>query len=155
LSFNETAVHDAEKSGGALSKALEKPIDILFYDMHHDPHSVLALLARYLPFMAPSSSIFIDSASTHAQTYMTLEQTVDQMNRGKMPSTFVAGTDKAQRERLEQVIRTRKFTLIHCVENKDRVQNSHAWIKIDPVDVVPYPLTHMHGSNQLANVPAE
>ena len=44
---------------------------------------------------------------------------------------------------LASAVRSRRFTLVHLTEVKDRDQNGTAWIKIAPIDIVPYPRTRM------------
>jgi hypothetical protein len=128
-----------------LEPALKEPIDILFADVEHSIQSVLVNLSQFLPLMSDSSSIFIDSASTWLPSYLTFEQTIQQLNNGKLPAIFLAGADKEKKARLLEIVATRRFTLIPLVEKKNRGQNGLAWIKIDPINVVPYPLTAMRG----------
>jgi hypothetical protein len=60
--------------------------------------------------MSDVSSIFIDSASTYLPSYLALEQTISQLNHGKVPAIFLAGTTNEQRERLMTIASTRRFT---------------------------------------------
>ena len=41
------------------------------------------------------------------------------------------------------LVAIRRFTLMHLVERRARKQNSTAWIKVEPVDYVPHPMTLM------------
>ncbi len=124
---------------------LEKPIDILFADVEHSIQSVLGVLSQFLPYMAESSSIFMDSAATWLPSYLTLEQTVQQLNHGKVPPIFLTGTNRKQKARVIELIATRRFTLIPLIEQKHRWQNGLIWIKIEPINIMPYPLTAMRG----------
>ena len=128
-----------------LEPVLKEPIDILFADVEHSIQSVLVNISQFLPYMADSASIFIDSASTWLPSYLTLEQTIQQLNNGKVPAIFLSGADSEKKARLFEIVATRRFTLIPLVERKSRNQNGLAWIKIEPVNVVPYPLTAIRG----------
>jgi hypothetical protein len=136
-------------NAGLLSKMQANEIELLYADFTHGPDAVLALLAGFLPNMARSSSILIDSASTLWLSYFVLEQTVAQLNSGKVPAALLVGANKERRERMMEIVATRKFTLVHLVERKDRSQNGLAWLKIEPVNVVPYPLTAMRSEGKL------
>ena len=118
-------------------------IDLLYSDFSHGPEAVLSLLARFLPRMASCSSLLIDSASTFWLSYLILERTVEQLNAGKVPQALIAGADDERCRQMMQLAATRRFSLTHMVECKDRTQNGLAWLKIEPVNVVPYPLTAM------------
>jgi Methyltransferase domain len=120
---------------------LDEPIDWLFSDIRHGPEAILFLLAEFLPFLASCSSIFIDS--TLLTSYLTLERTVEQLNRGCIPRQFLEVTCEKRRARLVDLVHQRKFTLIHLIERKDRSQNSTAWIRIEPIDFMPHPQTRM------------
>lgn len=144
LSLTDAAAIDSKKYP-FMDTVIQRPIDLLYADFDHYPHAILAMLAQYLPLMSEYSSIFVDSASTHLPSYLALEHTIEQLNRGKMPTIFVAGTNRVQRERLAEIIATRRFIHLALPERKDRNQNGLTWIKIEPVNIVPYPLTQMRG----------
>jgi hypothetical protein len=144
MSLTDTATVDSD-SVPFLTPALERPIDLLYSDFDHYPHAILTTLTKYLPLMSPCSSIFIDSASTHLPSYLALEHTIDQLNRGKIPAIFLAGTKPAQQDRLAEIVATRRFIHLALPERKDRNQNGLTWIRIEPVNIVPYPLTQMRG----------
>jgi hypothetical protein len=114
-------------------------IDMLFSDFAHGPGEILDLTAAMLPHMSEYSSIFIDSASTYLLSFFMLEQVVEQLNVGKLPHRFTQGRDYAERQRLLQTICERRFKLVHLIENKDRAQNSTAWLKLEPVQWSPPP----------------
>ena len=116
-----------------------RTIDMLFSDFAHGPGEILDLLASVLPHMSEYSSIYIDSASTYLLSFFMLEQVVDQLNTGKLPHRFAQGRSFEERQRLLQTICERRFKLIHLIENKDRAQNSTAWLKLEPVQWSPPP----------------
>ncbi len=148
LSLEDTLPLTAE-AHPFLAPVLEKPLDLLYADFDHYPHAVLTILTKYLPIMSEYSSIFIDSASTYLPSYLAIEQTVDQLNRGKLPAIFLSGTTREQRAALLDIVATRRFTHVSLAEKKDRSQNGLSWIRIEPVNIVPYPLTAMRGFSAL------
>jgi cell division protein FtsB len=117
------------------------PIDLLFSDFRHGPGDILSLLGHFLPRMAPASSILIDSASTLLPSYLLLEQAVAQLNQGHVP----AALQEQCRVDLGPVMKNRRIVLVHLTEWKARDQNSTAWLKIEPIDLLPQPRTAMHG----------
>ncbi len=122
---------------------LRSPWDFLFLDINRTPDHILDVLHEFLPRMGVSGSIFIDSASTSAVSYLFLENLVDQLNRGKVPRRFLEETDPERRRHLFEAVAGRRFTLMHLVERLKRSQNSTAWLKIEPNDFVPHPNTLM------------
>jgi hypothetical protein len=114
-------------------------IDLLFSDFLHGPEDIMRLLWHFLPRMSAASSIFIDSASSYWPSYLLLEQVVGQLNAGKIPQ-MLAGWGA----QLEEFVRTRRITLVHLTDPQRESQNATAWLKIEPVDVVPHPLTMMN-----------
>jgi hypothetical protein len=129
----------------ALSAALAGPLDLVFSDIGHNPVNCLAILKKVLPFMAESSSLFLDSASTLMTSHGVLEQTVAQLNHGKLPAFLLAQLDEPARRRMSDLVAARRFTLMHLTERKHHRGNSMAWIKIEPVDVFPHPIAGMRG----------
>ncbi|MGH6717822.1 MAG: class I SAM-dependent methyltransferase [Alphaproteobacteria bacterium] len=122
---------------------LAEPIDLIFLDIFRTPEPILDTLFYFLPYTAPCVSVFIDSASTSAVSYLFLETLVDQLNHGKVPWRFVERADDARRRLLTELIAARRFRLTHLVERLNRAQNSTAWLKIEPVDHMPHPATAM------------
>ncbi len=119
---------------------VQQPIDLLFSDFQADPESVLRLLGHFLPRMAQASSIFIDSAAGWWPSYLLLEMTVNQLNQGQIPDTLTRwGFD------LTRTMSNRRLTLIHLTKPARTTQNATSWLKIEPLDVMPHPLTAMHG----------
>ena len=53
------------------------------------------------------------------------------------------GGARRRRRGTLDLIGCRRFTLVHLIERRAREQNSTAWIKIEPVDHLPHPLTMM------------
>jgi predicted O-methyltransferase YrrM len=123
---------------------LGQKLDLLFSDFRHGPNDILEILGHFLPRMADSSSVFIDSASTSFPSYAMLELLVGQLNAGKLPAMLLRTTPVDQHEALWQQVRSSRYTLMHMVERKARVQNSTAWLKIEPVDLRPYPAAPFH-----------
>jgi hypothetical protein len=119
-----------------------KPVDLLFTDFAHDPHAIMDILAFFLPRMAECASIFIDSASTSKTSYAMLERLVAQLNANKIPRRFLNA--EPHRDALCELVPKRQFRLMHLVERKLRAQNGTAWLRIEPVDWQPHPLTQMH-----------
>jgi hypothetical protein len=121
-----------------------KSIDLLFTDFQHSGVSILKILGHFLPSMASSSSIFIHSAPTSWPSYLLLEQVCLQLNAGKVPKLLQSfcGTD------LSEFVRQHRIVLVHLTERKDRNQNSAAWLKIEPIDVLPHPQSRMRGMKQ-------
>jgi Methyltransferase domain len=122
-----------------------RPIDLLLSDFRHGAVSVLEILGHFLPMMSPSSSIFIHSASTLWSSYLLLEQLTSQLNAGKVPKLLqdLCSID------LSEFARHRRIVLVHLTERKDRDdQNSTAWLKIEPIDLLPHPRARMQGITQ-------
>jgi hypothetical protein len=122
---------------------MERPVDLVFADIQRGPDDMLDVFSFFLPRTAESASIFIDSASTSLTGFLFLEKLVGQLNNGKVPRHFMANKSPQERRRVLDLIALRRFTLVHLVEKKPRDQNSTAWIKIEPVDYVPHPMTLM------------
>jgi predicted O-methyltransferase YrrM len=128
-----------------LASALAAPLDLVFCDIDHSPVGCLGILTKFLPLLAPAASIFIDSASTFLPSYLALEHTVAQMNAGKVPAFMLASSDPGTRRRLRDLVAARRFTLIHLTEHKERNGNGFAWLKVEPANLFPAPLTAMRG----------
>jgi hypothetical protein len=125
-------------------RSLGTDLDIVFSDFNHAPSTVMDILATFLPLMAESSSIFIDSASTMVASYLTLEMMIDQLNHGKVPRRFLQEPDPCWRARLIELASQRRFRLMHLCERKPRHQNSTTWIRIEPLDWFAADATHLH-----------
>ena len=123
--------------------APNKSIDLLFSDFRHDPNGIIQLLATYLPLMSEASSVYIDSAPTYYPSYLFLEQLVGMFNQGRVPEHLLRAAGKTNRQKLLQIVPHRRFTLVHITEPAAQEQNSMAWIKIEPYDLIPYPQAQM------------
>jgi hypothetical protein len=128
-----------------LRDAIARPIDLLYADFDHAPDAILAILAKYLPLMSESASIFIDSASTYMPSHLVLEQIAEQLDRGKLPAIFLAGATPEQRAGFEEIVATRRFRYMPMPERCNRRQNGLAWLQMEPLNVVPYPLGQVRG----------
>jgi hypothetical protein len=116
-----------------------KQIDLLFADFKHGMLDIIDLLAQFLPRMSSASSMFIDSASTYWPSYLLLEQIAQQLTAGNVPAIVQARSA----HELRDFLIGRKVTLVHLTKNNGTKQNSTAWLKFEPIDVVPYPQVDM------------
>ena len=120
----------------------DKPIDLLFSDFKHGARDIIALVGQFLPRMAESSSIFIHSAPGAWTSHLVLEQLCLYLNSGRVPKLL-----KEQCfEDLEPIVRQRRFTLVQLTEPDRLTQNSAAWIKIEPIDLLANPRLNMKPS---------
>ena len=122
---------------------LDEPIDLIFNDFQHGAEDTLNLIAFYLPRVSECSSIFIDGASTLRQTYELLENLIPQLNAGTVPVALRQLVPDSGRDAFDDLVSKRRFNLIHLTEVKHRAQNSMAWIKIEPREGGPFPVTSM------------
>jgi hypothetical protein len=118
-------------------------IDMLFADATPShAEGCLALLKYYLPRMSTYSSIFIDRAGTINHAWLLLRYVVDSLQGGKIPWHLTDGCTEEEQLALEQLIKTCEIQLINLTETshnkRTRIQNSRAWIKIQPHDYVPH-----------------
>jgi hypothetical protein len=117
-----------------------KRIDLLFSDISHGPRDILGLCRTLLPSMADVSSLFIDSASTYWPSYRCLEQLMAMLNSGVLPDSLAT----RQSPRTVKRLLARRYSVIHLTyEGKGSIQNSTAWIKIEPKERRPYPRVAM------------
>lgn len=119
------------------------PVDMLFSDATPShAEGCLALLKYYLPRMAPYSSIFIDRAGTINHALLLLRYVVDRLQAGKIPWHLVDGSTPGEQRALERLVQRCEFQLVNLTETahgkKNRMQNSRAWIKIQPNDYLPH-----------------
>jgi len=122
---------------------LDEKIDVLFYDYRHSPIEIMKLLIEFLPRMSHGASIFMDRVSTTFDSYVFLEHLIGLFNAGKVPLLMTESMDDEKRDRFLGIVRNSTFTLSHVTERKNRKQNSCAWLKIEPIDIVPHPRTTM------------
>lgn len=132
LSFGEHTQFDRMPFSG-------DPIDLLFTDFRHGPLEILGLLAEFLPRMNGAASIFVDSASSYLTSYLLLEQLAAQLNAHRIPASLqeLCAVD------LREVIRNKRFVLLHVTRQKSHEQNGTAWLKIEPDDLRPHPRVQM------------
>jgi hypothetical protein len=128
-----------------LASAFKRPVDLVFCDYRSGIASTLRMLRCLLPRMSASSSILFDAESTWHPSFLAIERTVSQLNSGKIPAAFLAGASKRLKNTFAQIVATRHFQVVHFVEKNDNTQNSLMWIKIEPVNVFPYPLSQTRG----------
>ncbi|MET3304410.1 class I SAM-dependent methyltransferase [Bradyrhizobium diazoefficiens] len=115
-----------------------QPIDLLLADYSSSQHDVSDLLKFFIPRMADSASIFIDGASSSYRTFLFLEDTIAKLNRGKIPGFIAGEVDDQDLIGWIRLLHIRAFKLLHLTRPLP-VQNSTAWIRVEPVDHFPYP----------------
>ena len=118
-------------------------IDMLYSDaIGCSVEGCVSIFKYYLPRVSSFSSIFIDRAGTINHVFLFLQYVVDQFNIGKIPWDLLDGVDDNGRSAIERLVRTCEFQLINLTDTKhgkkNWVQNSRAWIKIQPVDYRPH-----------------
>jgi predicted O-methyltransferase YrrM len=144
LSLADAEPLDASETP-ALAEALAGPIDFVFCDIDHRPVACLGTLAKFLPLLSPSASIFIDAAPTQLASHLTLVETVRQLNAGKVPAFLLVGADERRATSIRDRVQASSFQLVPFVERRERDGNSFAWIRVEPANVFPYPLSAMRG----------
>ncbi|PKH70325.1 hypothetical protein CXF96_08300 [Stenotrophomonas sp. Betaine-02u-21] len=128
----------------AAAPYLDPGVDCVFSDFSHSPESIQSLLGAFLGRLRPTASIFIDSASTQRLSYLTLERIVDDLNQNKLPIGILAGCTEAEVSALVRKVQCSRFRLMHLIEDRQRAQNSTAWLSVEPVDVVPTSAAFLH-----------
>jgi hypothetical protein len=117
-------------------------IDVLFADATPShAEGCLALLKYYLPRVNNYSSIFIDRAGTINHAWMVLRYVLNCFQAGRIPSHLIDGCTDDEVRAMERLVKTCEFQLINLTETgrkKATMQNSRAWIKIQPLDYVPH-----------------
>jgi len=121
----------------------DRKIDVVFADAPpSDAEGCIHLLRYYLPRMQPYSSIFIDRASTINHSYLLLNYLVEQLNAQKIPLHLVADLPDDQQAAVKELVATCKFSIVHLTETsagkRNKLQNSRAWIRIEPNDYLPH-----------------
>lgn len=122
---------------------LKEPVDLVFADLRHGPQAILNVFFHFLPHLSESGSIFIDSASSSLSSFLFLEKFIAQLNQSKVPRRFLMTQQPRHSRVLMDLVAIRRFTLLHLIERRARRQNSTAWIKVEPVDYLPHPMTFM------------
>jgi hypothetical protein len=121
-----------------------KPVDLLFSDYMHSPDMVQNIMQAFLPRVAGTSSIFIDSASSHVPSFLTLERIIECLNQQKIPKRMQQGMNESDLAGARRILSESQFRLMHLMEKRDRAQNSTAWIRIEPIDTVPPVTSFFH-----------
>ncbi len=116
-------------------------IDLLFVDAGDThPAGCVGFLRFYLPRMAAHSSLFIDGASTYWDSYLFVERLVELLNAQQLPHSLRVGLSPEDELRLQELVRSSRFTLVHLVDRSpakvNTLQNGRCWIQIRPCDVV-------------------
>jgi hypothetical protein len=119
-----------------------EPIDVLFSDYNSAQEVLASLLSHFLPRMAASASIFIDGASASYRSFLFMEKLIGDLNRAKLPAALLRPSTGSSFLSWLPLLHTRRFTLVHLTR-QHATQNSTTWIKIEPVDHLPYPTTQM------------
>lgn len=120
---------------------INDPVDILFSDASDSGRNgCIKILSFYLSKMSEYSSIFIDRASTLNNSFLTLEYIVNCFKKGQVPKILLEEKTEKEIDYLFKFIRKSKFTLIHLAESPEMKfvehQNSTAWLKIEPLDII-------------------
>lgn len=121
-----------------------QPIDMVFSDFNHSPEAIQHIIGGFLPSMATTSSLFIDSAPTHLPSFHALTNLVGILQSGRIPQSIRQTMGTTELERATELVSTSRFTLQHLVENSNRAQNSTAWLRIEPIDTLPPVSTFYH-----------
>ncbi len=124
---------------------LARPIDLVWSDFAHSAEAVYWIVGAFLPHLAESASVLIDSVSTRVGPCLAAERLVAQLNAGKLPASLLAPLSPELRERVAAIVPRRQFQLVHLVERKLRDQNGTAWIRVAPIDVVPFDRSLLRG----------
>lgn len=121
----------------------ETSVDFIFSDYNHGIGGIADLFCTYLPFLDDAASIFIDSASTFMPSYLFIERLVDDFNNGTIPTSLLARiNEQAQGQAIDRV-RSSSFSVTHLTTAEKEHQNSTAWIKMQPKDIMPWPKATM------------
>ena len=122
-----------------------EPIDLIFADFDHGLLNVLEIFTSYLPFLNDTVSIFVDSASTFLPSYLLLERLVSDFNKGIVPATIISEMADDQKMKTVEWVKSSQFVLVHLTTAGKETQNSTAWIKVQPRDIVPWPTAAVRG----------
>lgn len=141
--FRKTDI-DLDHPAALTADFQHKPIDLLFSDYMHSPDFVQNIVRAFLPRMASTSSIFIDSASSHVPSFLTLERMIECFNRQKIPKRIWQGMNEADVAATRKLLSESQFRLMHLMEKRDRAQNSTSWIRIEPIDTLPPVTSFFH-----------
>jgi hypothetical protein len=118
---------------------IEGSIDLLFVDFRDGLEVISAILAHFLLRMSASASIFYDGGSSSAEGFLFLEKLVQDLNNNKFPENIRRYVARGSLDAWRELLHARRFTLMHLTRQRG-TQNSTSWIKLEPVDYVPYPV---------------
>ncbi|HVI56276.1 MAG TPA: class I SAM-dependent methyltransferase [Luteibacter sp.] len=121
-----------------------RTVDIVFSDFDHAAPMVQRVISAFLPLLSDTASIFIDSASTHLPAYHALELLTAKLNQGRLPKGMAEILDEEDESRARALVSRSEFRLMHLIEAADRKQNSTAWLRMEPSDMVPSLTTFFH-----------
>lgn len=113
-------------------------IDLLFVDYRDGIEVMSSVLAHFMLRMSTSASIFYDGGSSSTKSFLFLEKLVQDLNNNKFPEAIRKHVAPGDTNAWLQFLQTRRFTLMHLTRQR-RTQNSTSWIRLEPVDHVPYP----------------
>ncbi len=114
-------------------------IDLLFADFSHGVATIADIFCTYLPKLADTSSVFIDSASTFLPSKLLIDRLVDDFNRGVMPASLLGRLSAKDQTIVTEKLQRCQFQVTHLTTAGKETQNSTAWIKIQPDDIIPWP----------------
>jgi hypothetical protein len=64
-----------------------------------------------------------------------------------VPAYLLAGADERRARAIRDRVQSSTFQLVPLVERKERDGNSVAWIRVEPANIFPYPLSAVRGMN--------
>lgn len=117
----------------------ETPVDFIFSDYNHGIGGIADMICTYLPFLDDATSIFIDSASTFVPSYLFIERLVDDFNKGVVPASLLGRMGEDVRSAAIERVKNSAFSVTHLTTAGKEHQNSTAWIKMQPKDIMPWP----------------
>lgn len=117
----------------------ETKVDFIFSDYNHGIGGIADLVCTYLPFLDDAASIFIDSASTFMPSYLFIERLVNDLNKGTVPASLLGRINEDLRSQVIEQVRNSTFSVTHLTTAGKEHQNSTAWIKMQPKDIMPWP----------------
>jgi hypothetical protein len=114
------------------------PIDLFFSDYESSAPGLYLMLGELLPYIADQGSIFLDSVSTYYDTFVALERLVMQLNEQRIPNLIGRNSNPEQIALLRHTLETNELRLLHLLEPGKAKQNSRAWLRKVPVDLIPF-----------------
>lgn len=114
-------------------------IDLLFVDYRDGLEVISSVLAHFMLRMSPNASIFYDGGSSSTKSFLFLEKLMQDFNNNKFPEAIRRHVSAGDNDAWLRFLHTRRFTLMHLTRQR-RTQNSTSWIRLEPVDYMPYPV---------------